>query len=62
MDQAAAGLSETAAGTYTTVTALVPYLLAIGLAPFGGALLLFVATHLEASLPRDEQPALLRRS
>jgi hypothetical protein len=55
-------LTETTAGMYTTVTALVPYLLAIGLASFGVALLLFVATRLEASLPRKQQAAVLRRS
>jgi hypothetical protein len=39
----------------------VPYLLAIGLAPFGVALLLFVATRLESSLPPDKAVAFSRR-
>jgi hypothetical protein len=43
------------------VSALLPYLLAIGLAPFGVALLLFVATRLEASLTQDERVAFSRR-
>ena len=46
------------AGTCTNVSAFLPYLLAISIAPFGIALLLFVATRLEASLPRDKADAL----
>jgi hypothetical protein len=35
------------------VTALLPYLLALGLVPLGFALLLFILTRLESSLPSD---------
>ena len=49
------------AGTCPTVSVFLPYLLAIGLAPLGIALLLFVATRLEASLPRDDGVALSSR-
>lgn len=50
-----------APGTYTTVTAFLPYLMAIGLVPFGIALLLFIATRLEDSLPHEDGVALPRR-
>lgn len=40
-------------GIRLDVTALLPYLLALGLVPLGFALLLFVLTRLESSLPSD---------
>ena len=49
------------AGTCTPVSVFLPYLLVIGLAPLVIALLLFVATRLEASLPREDGVALTRR-
>lgn len=40
-------------GIRLDVTALLPYLLALGLVPLGFALLLFILTRLESSLPSD---------
>ena len=61
MNETTGRMRRVAPGTCTDVSIFVPYLLAIGLAPFGVALLLCVATRLEASLPRDEGMAFSRR-